>query len=97
MRGRQMPLTNTQIKYYDSNVLRLPKDKRETYNAQVDRLIAALKDSLKNQDKITIKKVVKAGSFAKHTILRPNSQFQPTLTWSSTSAGRRSMRKPSGH
>ncbi len=37
-----MPLTNTQIKYYDSNVLRLPKDKRETYNAQVDRLIAAL-------------------------------------------------------
>lgn len=70
-----MPLTNTQIKYYDSNVLRLPKDKRETYNAQVDRLIAALKESLKKQDKITIKKVVKAGSFAKHTILRPNSQF----------------------
>lgn len=69
-----MPLTNTQIKYYDSNVLRLPKDKRETYNAQVDRLIAALKDSLKKQDKITIKKVVKAGSFAKHTILRPNAQ-----------------------
>lgn len=69
-----MPLTNTQIKWYDSNVLRLPKDKRETYNAQVDRLIAALKDSLKKQDKITIKKVVKAGSFAKHTILRPNAQ-----------------------
>lgn len=69
-----MPLTNTQIKYYDSNVLRLPKEKRETYNAQVDRLIAALKDSLKKQDKITIKKVVKAGSFAKHTILRPNAQ-----------------------
>jgi len=69
-----MPLTNTQIKYYDSNVLRLPKDKRETYNAQVDRLIAALKDSLKKQDEITIKKVVKAGSFAKHTILRPNAQ-----------------------
>ncbi|MEN1471766.1 hypothetical protein [Pseudomonas aeruginosa] len=45
-----MPLTNTQIKYYDSNVLRLPKDKRETYNAQVDRLIAALKDSLKKQE-----------------------------------------------
>lgn len=69
-----MPLTNTQIKWYDSNVLRLPKDKRETYNAQVDRLITALKDSLKKQDKITIKKVVKAGSFAKHTILRPNAQ-----------------------
>jgi tRNA nucleotidyltransferase (CCA-adding enzyme) len=69
-----MPLTNTQIKYYDSNVLRLPKEKREKYNAQVERLIAALKDSLRKQDKITIKKVVKAGSFAKHTILRPNAQ-----------------------
>lgn len=69
-----MPLTNTQIKYYDSNVLRLPKDKRETYNAQVDRLIAALRDSLKTQDKITVKRVVKAGSFAKHTILRKTSE-----------------------
>ncbi|WP_454835346.1 CBASS oligonucleotide cyclase [Pseudomonas lini] len=69
-----MPLTNTQVRYYDSNVLRLPKDKRETYNAQVDRLIAALRDSLKKQDKITIKRVVKAGSFAKHTILRKTSE-----------------------
>ncbi|WNK30322.1 CBASS oligonucleotide cyclase [Pantoea agglomerans] len=65
-----MSLNNTQIRYYDSNVLRLPKDKRETYNAQVDRLIGALRKALKEQDKITIKRVVKAGSFAKHTILR---------------------------
>ncbi|MCA6942816.1 nucleotidyltransferase [Pectobacterium polaris] len=68
-----MPLNNTQIRYYDSNVLRLPKDKRETYNAQVDRLIGALRKALKEQDKITIKRVVKAGSFAKHTILRKSS------------------------
>ena len=26
--GRKMPLTNTQLQYYDSNVLRLPADKR---------------------------------------------------------------------
>ncbi|EGM5976376.1 nucleotidyltransferase, partial [Escherichia coli] len=71
-----MPLTNTQIRYYDSNVLRLPKDKRETYNAQVDRLITALRKKLKDQDKITIKRVVKAGSFAKHTILRKTSDSQ---------------------
>lgn len=45
-----MPLTNTQVRYYDSNVLRLPKDKRETYNAQVDRLITALRKKLKDQD-----------------------------------------------
>ena len=69
-----MPLNNKQIKYYDSQVLRLPKDKRETYNAQVDRLISALRDSLKKQDKLTIKRVVKAGSFAKHTILRKTSE-----------------------
>ncbi|MCG5584982.1 CBASS oligonucleotide cyclase [Klebsiella pneumoniae] len=68
-----MSLSNTQIRYYDSNVLRLPKDKREIYNAQVDRLIGALRKALKEQDKITIKRVVKAGSFAKHTILRKTS------------------------
>lgn len=68
-----MSLSNTQIRYYDSNVLRLPKDKRETYNAQVDRLIGALRKALKEQDKISIKRVVKAGSFAKHTILRKTS------------------------
>ena len=69
-----MPLTNKEIRYYDSNVLRLPKDKREKYNAQVDRLISVLRESLKKQDKITIKRVVKAGSFAKHTILRKTSE-----------------------
>uniref|UniRef100_A6W314 Nucleotidyltransferase n=1 Tax=Marinomonas sp. (strain MWYL1) TaxID=400668 RepID=A6W314_MARMS len=68
-----MPLSNTQIRYYDSKVLRLPKEKREAYNAQVDRLISALRKTLKEQDKITIKRVVKAGSFAKHTILRKTS------------------------
>ncbi|AUQ27465.1 CBASS oligonucleotide cyclase [Dickeya zeae] len=68
-----MSLNNTQIRYYDSNVLRLPKNKRETYNAQVDRLIGALRKTLKEQDRITIKRVVKAGSFAKHTILRKTS------------------------
>jgi hypothetical protein len=34
-----MPLNNTQLGYYDSNVLRLPADKRTEYHAQVDRLI----------------------------------------------------------
>lgn len=68
-----MPLTNTQVRFYDSNMLRLPKDKRESYNAQVDRLISSLRKTLREQDKITIKRVVKAGSFAKHTILRKTS------------------------
>jgi hypothetical protein len=69
-----MALTNTQLLYYDSNVLRLPQDKRTEYHAQVDRLIAELSKSLKGRSKIVITKVVKAGSFAKHTILRQTSE-----------------------
>lgn len=65
-----MPLTNTQLCYYDSNVLRLPADKRTEYHAQVDRLIAELRKSARDKIKIKITKVVKAGSFAKYTILR---------------------------
>ncbi|MFZ6687659.1 CBASS oligonucleotide cyclase [Undibacterium sp. SXout11W] len=65
-----MPLANTQFKYYDSNVLRLPADKRKEYHAQVDRLIVALTSKLKEQTELKVTKVVKAGSFAKYTILR---------------------------
>lgn len=65
-----MRLSNTQLGYYDSNVLRLPADKRTEYHAQVDRLIAELSRRLRDQTEIKISRVVKAGSFAKYTILR---------------------------
>lgn len=65
-----MPLSNTQLKYYDSNVVRLPADKRKEYHAQVDRLIDELSRSIRDRTEIKITKVVKAGSFAKYTILR---------------------------
>lgn len=65
-----MALTNTQLRYYDSNVLRLPADKRKAYHAQVDRLIDELRKTVKDETDIKITKVVKAGSFAKFTILR---------------------------
>jgi hypothetical protein len=68
-----MPLTNTQLCYYDSNVLRLPADKRTEYHAQVDRLIAKLSRSIHRNTEIKITKVMKAGSFAKFTILRKTS------------------------
>jgi hypothetical protein len=68
-----MPLTNTQLCYYDSNILRLPADKRSEYHAQVDRLIAELSRSIREKTEIKITKVVKAGSFAKFTILRKTS------------------------
>lgn len=65
-----MALTNTELRYYDSNVLRLPADKRKKYHAQVDRLTDELRKSVRDRTEIKITKVVKAGSFAKFTILR---------------------------
>ena len=65
-----MALSNVQFRYYDSNVLRLPQDKRTEYHEQVDRLVAALNKSLRGRTKIKVTRVVKAGSFAKFTILR---------------------------
>lgn len=65
-----MPLTNTQLCYYDSNVLRLPADKRKQYHAQVDHLVSELSKTIRDKTKIKVTRVVKAGSFAKHTILR---------------------------
>nr|WP_294863783.1 CBASS oligonucleotide cyclase [uncultured Pseudogulbenkiania sp.] len=66
-------LSNTELRYYDSNVLRLPQDKRKEYHEQVDRLITELCKSIRDKTEIKITKVVKAGSFAKYTILRKTS------------------------
>ena len=62
-----------QFPYFDSNVLRLPADKRKEYYAQVDRLVAELSSRLKDHDEIRITRVTKSGSFAKYTILRKTS------------------------
>ena len=68
-----MALSNTALRYYDSNVLRLPADKRKEYHEQVDRLIDELCKAIRNRTEIKITKMVKAGSFAKYTILRKTS------------------------
>ena len=65
-----MALTNTELRYYDGNILRLSSDKRKEYHEQVDRLIADLCKNIRDKTEIKITKVVKAGSFAKYTILR---------------------------
>ena len=65
-----MALSDTQLKYYDSNVLRLPNDKRSQYHRQVGNLVNKLSAAFQDELSIKIVKVVKAGSFAKHTILR---------------------------
>lgn len=68
-----MPLNDSQLRYYDSNVLRLPADKRKEYHTQVDRLIEELSKNVRSKTEINITKVVKAGSFAKFTILKKTS------------------------
>jgi len=68
-----MTLSDAQLCYYDSNVLRLPGDKRKEYHTQVDRLVAELCRSIRDKTEIKITAVVKAGSFAKFTILRKTS------------------------
>jgi len=68
-----MPLSNTELRNYDSNVLRLPADKRKEYHGQVDRLISELSKTVRSKTEINITRVVKAGSFAKYTILRKTS------------------------
>jgi len=65
-----MPLKDKELRYYDSEVLRLPGDKRTAYHKQVDRLIDTLRKHLRKRARITITRIVKAGSFAKYTILR---------------------------
>lgn len=65
-----MPLSNSELEYFDHNVLRLPGEKRKEYHAQVDNLVSELKKRITDKSKLKVTKVVKAGSFAKFTILR---------------------------
>ena len=65
-----MPLTNSRLRDYDSNVLRLPDDRRKEYHRQVDYLVACLDRELAANTDLEVTRVMKAGSFAKHTILR---------------------------
>lgn len=69
-----MPLTNTDLQYYDSNVLRLSAEKRREYHEQVDRLIVELRKHVTENSDLKITKVVKAGSFAKYTILQKTAE-----------------------
>ena len=51
-------------------MLRLTQKKRTEYHEQVDRLIKELRKHVENREELKVTKVVKAGSFAKYTILR---------------------------
>ena len=65
-----MALNDSNLLYYDHNVLRLTQEDRTEYHGQVDRLIAALRKSIHSKTDFKVTRVIKAGSFAKYTILR---------------------------
>jgi tRNA nucleotidyltransferase (CCA-adding enzyme) len=63
-------MNDAELTYYDHNVLRLSQEDRTKYHGQVDRLIAALRKAIHSQTDFKVTRVIKAGSFAKYTILR---------------------------
>ena len=69
-----MSLKNSDLQYYDGNILRLSSEKRKEYHAQVDNLIAELRKHITVNSDLKVKKVVKAGSFAKFTILKKTAE-----------------------
>lgn len=74
-----MALSNAQWRYYDHEVLRLPQDSREIYNGQVNRLVEKLTEKINADKKFKVNRARKAGSFAKHTILRRMGGVAPDV------------------
>src|SRR5438105_6236813 len=67
----KMKLTDTQINYFVSNVLRLPPGKRKEYVKQLDFLIERLTAKINNDGSFRVKGFKKTGSLVKGTVLRP--------------------------
>jgi hypothetical protein len=70
-----MELTDTQLKYFVNNRLKLDKGKRAEYLAQVDHLIERFSAAANGDKLIDIKKFLKTGSLRKGTVLRPRGDF----------------------
>jgi hypothetical protein len=66
-----MKLTDQQIKYFDSTVLKIDSEKRDEYIAQVDNLIERLQAKIDEETNFEVKKFVKTGSLVKGTSLKP--------------------------
>lgn len=51
-----MSLKNSDLQYYDGNILRLSSEKRKEYHAQVDNLIAELRKHITVNSDLKVKK-----------------------------------------
>jgi hypothetical protein len=66
-----MELTDTEVGRFVDRYLRLPREQRREYLAQVDRLIAKFDAVAKDDPVINIRKFLKTGSLRKGTVLCP--------------------------
>jgi len=66
-----MKITDQQIKYFDSNVLKIDSEKRDEYIVQVDNLIERLQAKIDEETTFEVKKFIKTGSLVKGTSLKP--------------------------
>jgi tRNA nucleotidyltransferase (CCA-adding enzyme) len=70
-----MKLNDQQIKYFDSNVLKIESKKRDEYIVQVDNLIERLQAKIDEETTFEVKKFIKTGSLVKGTSLKPRDGF----------------------
>jgi len=70
-----MQLTDPQIKFFDSTVLKIAPEKRDDYIAQADHLIARLQAKIDAETSFGVKKFIKTGSLVKGTTIKPRDGF----------------------
>src|ERR1043166_8969857 len=70
-----MQLSDQQIKFFDSGVLKIDPEKRKEYLGQADHLIGCLQAKIEEETSFGVKKFVKTGSLMKGTSLKPRDGF----------------------
>ena len=70
-----MQLSDQQIKFFDTNVLKIDREKRKEYLGQVDHLIGCLQTKIDEETSFGVKKFIKTGSLMKGTSLKPRDSF----------------------
>src|SRR5260370_38869234 len=71
-----MQLTDQQIKFFDSTVLKIGPEKIDEYIRQSDHLIDCLQAKIDAETSFGVKKLTKTGSLVKATALRLRDGYQ---------------------
>ncbi len=71
-----MQLTDAQLAFYDTKVLKIAKEKRKEFLRQVDYLIGRLQAKIDADTSFWVKRFRKTGSLMKGTVLQPKGGYQ---------------------